>query len=218
MVMKFAGVAIAPGPNGASTLAGVLDAACSPPVRVRARGRGRSALGDVRGDERARARASSASRRTTPSISGASRCVRPTSTPVVVDARRRAPRPLRRRARRARPRVIGSCTSLALAQPLAHELGVDRAVERRPRACRPRRENGKKPAQSSCAASRNASSSSWSRSVSPGKPTMNDDRNAASGSAARMPSISVEEAVAAPPPLHAPQQRGASACCSERSK
>ena len=35
---------------------------------------------------------------------------------------------------------------------------------------------------------------------------MNDDRNAASGSSARMPSMIVEEAVAAPPALHAPQQ------------
>ena len=37
---------------------------------------------------------------------------------------------------------------------------------------------------------------------------MNDDRNAASGSCARMPSIVGEEPVAAPPPLHASQQRG----------
>ena len=42
----------------------------------------------------------------------------------------------------------------------------------------------------------------------PGSPTMNDERNAASGSCARMPSIIAREAVAAPPPLHAPQQSG----------
>ena len=63
-------------------------------------------------------------------------------------------------------------------------------------------ENGKKPAQSSRAAARNASSSSWSRSRSPGKPTMKLERNAADGSAARIPEIEVEEPVAVAPPLH----------------
>ena len=95
----------------------------------------------------------------------------------------------------------------ALAQPLVHR------ARRRPRRrawrrrCRPRARTGRTRPSRGWAASRNASSSSWSRSVSPGKPTMNDERNAASGSAARMRSMQVEEAVAAPPPLHAPQQR-----------
>ena len=118
-------------------------------------------------------------------------------------------------ARRLGDRVLELA---ALAQPLGREVRRDLMRRASPRACRPRCENGKKPAQSSCTSRRNASSSSWSDSVSPGKPTMNDERNAASGSSARMRAIEVEEAVAAPPPLHAAQQRPGDACCSERSK
>ena len=137
MVTRFAGVAMA----------------SSTAVDARARGRRRAhgralrhqvrpdRLGDVRGTS-APGRASRRSR-TTPSISGASRCVRPTSTPSSSSARRPAPRSPRRRARRAAAWVIGLLHRLALAQPLEREVGVDRVVERRPRACRPRVRTGR---------------------------------------------------------------------------
>ena len=129
---------------------------------------------------------------------------------------RAARRRRRRRARRPRSptsasraaRVIGSCTVLALAQPLDRRAPRRPGRRGRPRACRPRPRTGRTRPSRARPPARNASSASCSRSSSPGKPTMNDDRNAASGSGARMASMHAEEAVAAPPPLHAPQQRG----------
>ena len=78
-------------------------------------------------------------------------------------------------------------------------------------------ENGKRPAQSSPAASTKSRSASWSSSVSPGKPTMNEERKAAPGSRRRMaPIISRKRS-----PL--PHRRmllssGSEACWRERSK
>ena len=65
---------------------------------------------------------------------------------------------------------------------------------------------GKKPTQSSSASAIQASSWSWSASVSPGYPTMNDERKAAVGSAARIGPDPLEEAVALAPAAHALQQ------------
>ena len=78
--------------------------------------------------------------------------------------------------------VIGSWTSLHSRSRSCIERVVDLAVERERRRCRPLRRTGRTRPSRARAASRNASSCSWSVSVSPGNPTMNDERNAASGS------------------------------------
>ena len=79
------------------------------------------------------------------------------------------------------------------------------------------RENGKKPAQSSRASSRNSSSCSWSSSVSPGNPTMNDDRNVALGSCARSPSM-IPRNRSPFPQRFIFRSRGRDACWSDKSK
>ena len=124
--------------------------ATEPPVAGDGLEVGTERAGDLGGDDRARPGDPAPRRRTTPSISGASRCVRPTRVAASVSTPdRRGPRRSRRSARRAPSRVIGSCTLAALAEPLR---GQGSAVDGRP-SSRPAvpssAENGKKPAQSS---------------------------------------------------------------------
>ena len=73
----------------------------------------------------------------------------------------------------------------ALAQAFERELGRHLVARGRRRGCPSSREYGKKPAQSSCAAARNSSRRSWSRSVSPG--IAEDEGGAEGGLGARPP-------------------------------
>ena len=93
---------------------------------------GAERLGDVRAARAHPGAPSRRARRTTPSISGASRCVRPSSTPPsVVARRRRAPRPPRPTSASRAARVIGSCTASHSRSHSTRELRVDRVGQRR---------------------------------------------------------------------------------------
>src|SRR5579872_435637 len=147
---------------------------------------------------------------TTPSISGASRCERATpgsSTRTVsrspTSAARRSAVMVSWSSAHSRSRSRASSSGTASGRPAAYVPGSHDHV--------------KNPPQSSCASATNARSSSWSASVSPGYPTMNDDRSAASGAVARI--LAMRSKKRAPSPHRLIRRtKPRATCCNDRSK
>src|SRR5215212_1192249 len=155
------------------------------------------------------------STRTTPSASGASRKLRPSTAP---SASTRSTSTSSRRptqASWASARML-SCNPWARSTRARAVTGGTRPS--RSRAAVPSSgDQAKNATQSRRAASRNASSWRTSAARSPGKPRMKLERKAASGSRARIrPTRSRKDP--AEPPRRMRRSTGALACCSDRSK